>query len=32
MYNNNICEILLHNRQLAVITYEIIYIVRTAHR
>ena len=28
----NICEILLYNRQLVVINYELIYVVRAAHR
>ena len=32
MYNSNICKILLYNRQLVFITYELIYVARAAHR
>ena len=32
LYNSNICEILLYNRQLVVITHELIYGVRAAIR
>ena len=32
LYNSNICEILLYNRQLVVVTHELIYGVRAAHR
>ena len=32
LYNSDICEILLHNRQLDVVTLELIYIVQAAHR
>ena len=32
LYNSNIYEILLYNRQLVVITHELIYGVRAAHR
>ena len=31
LYSNDICEILLYKPQLAVITCERIYVVRTAH-
>ena len=30
-YSNNICKILLYNRRLIFITYEVIYVVRAAH-
>ena len=32
LYNSNIGEILLYNRQLVVITHELMYSVRAAHR
>ena len=32
LHNSNICEILLYNQRLVVITYEIIYGVGAAHR
>ena len=32
LHNRNICEILLYNRQLIVVTYELIYVARDAHR
>ena len=30
-YSSSICEIVLYNQQLVVLTYELIHIVRAAH-
>ena len=32
LYSSNICETLLYNRQLVVITYELICVIQAAHR
>ena len=32
LYSSNICETFLYNRQLPVITYELIFVVQAAHR
>ena len=32
LYSSNICEILLYNSQVVFIIYELIYVVKTAHR
>ena len=32
LYDNNVCDIFLYKRELVVITYELIYVVRAAHR
>ena len=32
LYDNNICDIFLHKRELVAIIHELLYVVRAAHR